>query len=140
MRKQTSPTSEIIFSIVNLIDKTNRNDTSYFEINNELSDFENDNVQCKWPIQQVSEGDAIRETRTDTKQQHHTTTNDRRVSKKPWFFFGIMSHQKKQRENIWEQELNREIFYQISLMLESTRKISTMRISFSIFICLLQKI
>ena len=47
VRKQTSPTSEMIFSIVNLIDKTNRNDNIYFEINDELSDFNNDNIQFK---------------------------------------------------------------------------------------------
>ena len=44
VRKQTSSTSEIIFSIVNLIDKTNRNDNIYFEINDGLSDFNNDDV------------------------------------------------------------------------------------------------
>ena len=47
VRKQTSPTSEMIFSIVNLIDKTNRNDNIYFETNDELSDFNNDNIQFK---------------------------------------------------------------------------------------------
>ena len=51
LRKQTSSTSEIIFSIVNLIDKTSRNDNIYFEINDELSDFKNDNIQIKPPIQ-----------------------------------------------------------------------------------------
>ena len=45
VRKQISSTSEIIFSIVNLIDKTNRNDSIYFEINDGLSDFNNDDVQ-----------------------------------------------------------------------------------------------
>ena len=76
---QTSFTSEIIFSIAKTIDKTNRNNNIYFEINNELSDFKNDNIH-----QQISEGDTPRETSTDgrDRQQHR---NDRRVSKKPRF-------------------------------------------------------
>ena len=47
MRKQTPTTNKIIFSIVNLIDKTNRNDNIHFDISEELSDFKNDNVQYK---------------------------------------------------------------------------------------------
>ena len=43
--KQTSRTSEITFSIINLTDKTNRKNDIYFEINDELSDFSNDNIQ-----------------------------------------------------------------------------------------------
>ena len=45
VRKQTSSTSEIIFSIVNLIDQTNRNNNIYFDLNDKLSDFENNSVQ-----------------------------------------------------------------------------------------------
>ena len=86
VRKQTSPTSEIIFSIVNLIDKTNRDDNIYFETNDKLIDFKNDNIQYKRPNQRVSESDTGRETRTDRKQQQqYTTRNDRRASKKPRF-------------------------------------------------------
>ena len=55
MRKQTSTASEIIFFIVNLTDKTNKNDNTYFEINDKLSDFNNDIVQYKQQIRQVSE-------------------------------------------------------------------------------------
>ena len=84
MRKQTT-TSKIIFSIVNLIDKTNRNDNIYFEINDELSDFNKDNVQYKRPIQRVSESDIVGITRTDRKKRQNTTRNYRRVSKKPRF-------------------------------------------------------
>ena len=68
MRKQTSATSEIIFSIVNLIDKTNRTDNIHFEIINELSDFNNYNVQYKQPIQRVSESDIVETASTDRKQ------------------------------------------------------------------------
>ena len=62
VRKQASPTSEIIFSIVNHIDKTNRNDNICFEINDRLIDFKNDNIQYKRPNQRVSESDTDRET------------------------------------------------------------------------------
>ena len=68
MRKQTSETSEIVFSIVNLIDKTNRTDNIHFEIINELSDFNNYNVQYKQPIQRVSESDIVETASTDRKQ------------------------------------------------------------------------
>ena len=68
MRKQTPTTNKIIFSVVNLIDKTNRNDNIHFDISEELSDFKNDNVQYKRPIQQVSESDIVGTTSTDRKQ------------------------------------------------------------------------
>ena len=42
VRKQTSPSSDITFSVIKLIDETNKNSSIYFEINNELSDFNND--------------------------------------------------------------------------------------------------
>ena len=83
MRKQTSTSSEIIFSIVNIIDKTNRNDNIYFEINDELSYFNNDNVQYKQPVQRISESDIVGTTNTGRKQRQHTTRNDRQVSKMP---------------------------------------------------------
>ena len=88
MRKQTSTTGEIILSIVKLIDKTNRNDHIYFEINNELSDFNNDKVQYKRPVQQISENDTVGKTSIDGKQRQHTAGNDRQVSKKPQFLSG----------------------------------------------------
>ena len=58
--KKTSSTSEIIFSIDKVIDKTNRNNNIYFEINNELNEFKNDNVQYRRQVQQISEGDTVR--------------------------------------------------------------------------------
>ena len=45
LRKETSSASEIKFSIVKVIDKTNRHDTIYSEISDELSGFKNDIVQ-----------------------------------------------------------------------------------------------
>ena len=79
VRKQTSQANKIIFSIVNLIDKTNRNNNIFFEINDELRDFDNDNVQSKRPIQRYSEVDIARIT--GRKQQQHTTRSDGRVGK-----------------------------------------------------------
>ena len=65
MRKQTSSASEIIFSIVSLIDKIIRNDSIYFAINGDLIDFKNDKVKYERPIQRVSEIDGVGRTRTD---------------------------------------------------------------------------
>ena len=56
MRKHTSAISDITFSIIKIIDKTNKNTGIYFEINDELNDFNNDNF--KRTIHQISEGDT----------------------------------------------------------------------------------
>ena len=45
VRKETRSASEITFSIVKVIDKTNRHDTIYSEISDRLSNFKNDIVQ-----------------------------------------------------------------------------------------------
>ena len=60
VRKETSP-FEIRFSIVKVIDNTNRHDTIYSQISDELSDFKNDNVQ--WTIQRTSESDCPTDNR-----------------------------------------------------------------------------
>ena len=67
MRKQTSTISDIAFSIVKRIDKTNKSTSIYFEINDKLSDFINDNL--KWPVQRIIESGAKREKQalTDNK-------------------------------------------------------------------------
>ena len=78
MRKETSPTGGIIFSVVKIIDKTNKNNNIHFEVNDELSDFKNDNGQYKRTIQRVSEIDTIKKTdtggKTNNRQQDR---NDR---------------------------------------------------------------
>ena len=84
LRKKTSSVGEIIFSIVNIIDKTNKNNNIYFEINDELSDFKNDGVRYNRKFRRVSEGDTIREKSTDRRDKQQRR-NDRRVSKKPRF-------------------------------------------------------
>ena len=84
VRKQISSATEIIFFIVNIIDKTNRNNAIYSDINNELSDFKNDNIQYKRSAQRISEGSTVRETRTNGTDRQQLR-NDRRISKKPRF-------------------------------------------------------
>ena len=66
VRKQASAYA-IIFSIVKLINKTNKSDCNYFEIVDELSNFNNDNVQLKRPIQRISKSDIVGKTGTDRK-------------------------------------------------------------------------
>ena len=118
VRKQTL-TSDIIVSIVKRIDKTNNNDNIYFEKNDKLSDFNNDNVQYIRPIERVSESDTVAKISTDQKSRQHTTRNDGQVP----ISLRIIIHQKSQKGNVQEQELSQDTFCLISLMLESTKKI-----------------
>ena len=95
LRKQTSTTDKIIFSIENLIDKSNKKEDSYFEINDELSEFNNDIFQFEPRIRRVSESDTSRKT-TDIRQQEQEqqqrkrkqARHDRQVSKKHQFLSG----------------------------------------------------
>ena len=50
-----------------LIDKASKNSSIYFEINDKLSDFNNDNL--KQPIQRINESDTRGETSTDRQQE-----------------------------------------------------------------------
>ena len=89
VRKQTSQAKDIIFSIVSLIEKTNRNRNIYFEINDELSDFNNDNVQYKRPIQRLSESE-LSEQQTENISDNNDNIQlevmaKKRVSKKSRF-------------------------------------------------------
>ena len=87
VRWETSSQSEINFSIVEVIDNTNRHDNIYSEINDELSDFKNDKIQQT--IQRISGSDSIRKTTTeqlDRWRQEYTSNG--RVSKKPRFLSG----------------------------------------------------
>ena len=84
VRKQTSSTSEIIFSIDKVIDNTNRNNNICFEINDEISDFKNDKVQYRRQGQGISEGGNVTETSTD-RTDRQKCKNDGLVTKKPRF-------------------------------------------------------
>ena len=89
MRKQTPSTYEVIFSVVKLIGKTNKNDVFTLKlVTNYFNDFNNDNVQHKRPSQRVSESNVIGETNTGREQRQYTTGNDRQVSKRPQFLSG----------------------------------------------------
>ena len=83
MRKQTSSTFEILFSIVTFFNETNKKVSICFEIDNKLSGFNNNNIQYKQEIQQINGSDTVGETSTDKEQQQYAARNGRQVSKKP---------------------------------------------------------
>ena len=67
MKKQTSTGDKIIFSIVKIIDKTNRNDTIYTDIIDELDEFNNDIAQSEQSVRGISENSNGQETPAGTK-------------------------------------------------------------------------
>ena len=67
MKKQTSTGDKIIFSIVKIIDKTNRNDTIYTDIIDELDEFNNDIAQFEQSVRGISENSTGQETTDGTK-------------------------------------------------------------------------
>ena len=67
MKKQTSTGDKIIFSIVKIIDKTNRNDTIYTDIIDELDEFNNDIAQFEQSVRGISENSNGQETTDGTK-------------------------------------------------------------------------
>ena len=73
VRKETPSAGKITFSIVKVIVKSNRNDTIYSEISDELRDFKDDIVQRA--IHRTSESDSVREktnNRPDKRRREHT--------------------------------------------------------------------
>ena len=59
-REQTSETSEIKFSIVKVIDKTNKNNVIYSATVDEINSLNNGNIQSK--LERISESDMSRTT------------------------------------------------------------------------------
>ena len=59
-REQTSQTSEIKFSIVKVIDKTNKNKVIYSATVDEINSLNNGNIQSK--LERISESDMSRTT------------------------------------------------------------------------------
>ena len=59
-REQTSQTSEIKFSIVKVIDKTNKNNVIYSATVDEINSLNNGNIQSK--LERISESDMSRTT------------------------------------------------------------------------------
>ena len=86
IRKQTS-TGEIIFSIVNLIDKSNKTKNIYYNIGNELNEFDNDRVQFKHRIRELNQSDinSGRHEATTAATKHNAKQRTRRISSKPRF-------------------------------------------------------
>ena len=66
IRKQT-PAGEIIFSIVNLIDKSNKTKDIYYNISDKLSEIDNDRVQFKHRIREFNQSNV-------NSRQHELTT------------------------------------------------------------------
>ena len=63
LRKEISSASKIKFTIVKVIDKTNRHDTIHFEISDELSDFKNDIIQNELVKMTLSERQDVNDQR-----------------------------------------------------------------------------
>ena len=117
VRKETLSAGKITFSIVKVIDKTNRHDTIYCQISDELNDFKNDIIQQT--IQQTSESDLVRKTidkRSDRWWLEHGWTSQEKAR----ISFKIIIRSER---NIPPRELNIGTFYLILLMLKLTRKI-----------------
>ena len=72
VRKETCA-DEIIFSIVNLIDKSNYLETAYYKIENELKEFSNARLQFKQRIRRFGSEDI---TKTEPQQQQQQPENE----------------------------------------------------------------
>ena len=68
VRKQTSA-GEIIFSIVNLVDKSNKFEDSYYKTGDELRELHNDRVQFKHRIREFDQGNANKTKSNRNKQK-----------------------------------------------------------------------
>ena len=68
VRKQTS-TDATIFSIVNLIDKSNNHEDTYFIVSDELREFKNASIQPEQRIHRVSESSPDRGINDRRQQQ-----------------------------------------------------------------------
>ena len=63
-------TDAITFTIVNLIDKSNKYKDIHFKIGDELREVNDVTAQPESRIREPSEGDADRRTSTNKQQQH----------------------------------------------------------------------
>ena len=73
VRKQTSA-GKIIFSVVNLTDKSNKLEDSYYKIGDELREFDYDRVQFKQRIREFDQGHANRQRATETNGRNDNGT------------------------------------------------------------------
>ena len=87
IKKQTS-TGEVIFSIVNLIEKSNKTKYMYHNIGDELSEFDNDRVQFEHMIREFNESDVnSRRHEPTTAATKHEAKNRGMKSEKRINFF-----------------------------------------------------
>ena len=89
IRKQTPTTDDIIFSIVNLIDKSNKREDIHFKISDELREF-NNVFQPNSTIRRFSENNFDGKTNDNQQQerqqqykQQRRDNSNRQLSKKP---------------------------------------------------------
>ena len=81
-REEKSQTDAIKFSIVKVIDNTNRTNVIYSKLSDELSNLKNDDIQSR--ISRTSERDSFRqEPNKKRNDQRREYTGHGRVSKKP---------------------------------------------------------
>ena len=81
-REETSQTDAIKFSIVKVIDNTNRTNVIYSKLSDELSNLKNDDIQSR--ISRTSEPDSFRqEPNKKRNDQRREYTGHGRVSKNP---------------------------------------------------------
>ena len=81
-REETSQTDAIKFSIVKVIDNTNRTNVIYSKLSDELSNLKNDDIQSR--ISRTSERDSFRqEPNKKRNDQRREYTGHGRVSKNP---------------------------------------------------------
>ena len=102
MRKQTPTISDITFSIVKIIDKANKNASIYFEINDELSDFNNDSLKDQFNELEkgtLAEKQALIEENSD-KNNIQQEMRDK-PAKSPDFFQDNKATKKKNRKKIY---------------------------------------
>ena len=83
VKKETS-VIEIFFSIVSLIDKLNRFEDLYYKLGDELREFDDERVQPKSRVRELSEADNRRPT-DDSDRRKKQRNKHERISKKPRF-------------------------------------------------------
>ena len=69
---------------INTRDVNDQGPAKFGKLNDESSDFKNDNVQYRQQVQRISEDDTVRETSTDGTDRQQRR-NDRQASKRPRF-------------------------------------------------------
>ena len=86
IRERTS-TGEISFSIVNLIDKSNKTKDIYYNIGDELTEFDNNKIQFKHRIREFNQSDvnSRRHQPTTARTKHDAEQRTQRISKKNRF-------------------------------------------------------